>query len=607
MFASGIKSTCNRWSVFYARRCDNLGKKQIRFSSSEYFCLNLGSLRNEIQMLSKDVYPKILKNLDSDRAWVNHDIEVIKTLACLQQRLISLTAIKHGIYDIKTCSLANNYLCSLAFRIVAVLKLFGTVGFNTFSIEKTVLKRTNYCEWIKYLSYANVLIHKVSLRKKAFLYKTKSSACCVSVFKVSNKLIQTLFMLVYEPIVECVSDTFNYGFRESRHAHQAMGTLFSKLDPRLEKKQVFYASKYILKYDLRKCWSSVDRDWFMDVFPAHMKHRDLIKVWLDLSADTLKVKDFHPETFFFKHCIEPLFANLVLNGLEESIQLSNVKYLSDTKCRWLIKKKGLVWEKVEKHHWIIIKNFVVRYCNDFIIVTNCQVEVTKIKLKVWRFLSVRGLKMKTYNSIVLKLGIGQTFDFLGFTFKFVRLPKLAQKTKKLNKRNQVEPEIGLFVYVSHCSINNLKHKVNHELKFISRPVFRSILQLNFIIKKWAHYFAIGHCETFGRIDWYIFRRCFRFISEKFPRMLPNFIALIFFSYKHNTICWNVNALSMFIKKNIQVVLVKIRSLVKFIPVFKFRPYSTELLNPFVHFQIKKSWFERIVNIRYKYSSNVSYR
>lgn len=600
MFACSRESTCNRWSVFYVRRCDNLGKKQIRFSSSEYFCLNLGSLRNEIQVLSKDIYPKILRNLDSNRILVNPDMEAIQNLACLQQRLLSLTAIKYGIYDIKTCSLANNYLCSLAFRIVAVLKLFNTVKFNTFDIEKTVLKRINYCEWVKYLSYANVLSHKVSPTKKASLCKIKSSTRCLGVFKVFDRLIQTLFVLVYEPITECVSDICNYGFRKGRHSHQAIGTLFSILDRRSENPRVFYASKYILKYDLRKCWGSVDRDWFMDVFPAHMKHRDLIKVWLDLSADNSKVKGYHSETFFFEHFIELLFVNFVLNGLEESIQLGNIEYLSDTKCRWLTKKKGLMREKVEKHCWVTIKNFVVRYCNHLIIITNCPTEVIKIRLKVCQFLSVRGLKMKIYNSTVFKLSIGQTFDFLGFTFKFVRLSKLTQRTKKLTKRDQAEKSrIGLFVYASNRSINNLKHKVNFELRFISRSVFWVITRLNFIIKKWAHSFAIGYCETFSYIDWYIFRRCFRFISKKFPRMSPTLIVLTFFNYKRNSICWSFNASSVFPKKNIEAVLVKIRSLAKFIPVFKLRPYGKELLNPFLRFQIKKSWFERIAKIRYK--------
>lgn len=245
------RNSIARWkSVFCARGCDNLGKKQIRFSSSEYFCLDLGNLRNEIQILSKDIYPKILIRLDFNRTLVNSDIEVIETLVCLQQKLLSLTAIKYGIYSIQTCSLANNYLCSLAFRVVAVSKVFNNVEFNTFYSEKPVLKRTNYYPWVKYLSYANVLSHKASSIPRAFFFKIKGGNRCLSTFKVSDRLIQMLFVLVYKPVIECVSDTYNYGFRTNRHPHQAIGTLFSKLYTRLETPRGFYASKYILKYDI---------------------------------------------------------------------------------------------------------------------------------------------------------------------------------------------------------------------------------------------------------------------------------------------------------------------------------------------------------------------
>ena len=87
----------------------------------------------------------------------------------------------------------------------------------------------------------------------------------------------------------------------------------------------------------------------MDVFPVYTRHKNLIKVWLKLSMDTLNVKYFRTEIFFSKHCIEPLFVNFVLNGLEESIQLGTIEYLSDAKCRWLIKKKSVARKKVEKH------------------------------------------------------------------------------------------------------------------------------------------------------------------------------------------------------------------------------------------------------------------
>jgi hypothetical protein len=319
--------------VFFIDRCDNLSKKQIRFSSSEYFCLDLGNLRNEIQVLSKDKYPKILEDLDSNKIFDPNNTEFIQNLVSLQQKLLSLTAIKYGIYDIKTSSLANNYLCSLAFRIFAVSRLLNNSEFKISDINKTILKRIEYCEWIKYLSYSNVLNYKISITKRMFLSKTKIGERALSVCTVSDKLIRMLFVLVYEPIVECVSDICNFGFRKNRYAHQAIGVLFSKLHWRFEKEQSFYVSRYILKYNICKFLDNVNRSWLIDVFPAHIKHKVLVNVFLKPCVGIKKFKYYSSEILFYENEVGSLFANFALNGVEELIQPEKFKYVNEAKRR----------------------------------------------------------------------------------------------------------------------------------------------------------------------------------------------------------------------------------------------------------------------------------
>lgn len=237
---------------FFNYRNDNLKNKQIKFSSSRYFCSGLRNLRNEIQMLSKNIHPKILKDLDSNSNPVKNNMQLIQNLVCLQQKLLSLTATTYGIYDIKTSSLANNYLCSLAFRIFAVFKTFG--------VDLMPTKRAKYCEWVKHLSYSNVFSQKVGLIKRVSIFKAKKSKCSLGTFNIFNKLTQMLFVLTYEPIVECVSDTYSFGFRKNRNAHQAIGVLFSKLHRYYEKKQFFYVPRHVLHYDVRKFFDTVNLD-----------------------------------------------------------------------------------------------------------------------------------------------------------------------------------------------------------------------------------------------------------------------------------------------------------------------------------------------------------
>lgn len=126
---------------------------------------------------------------------------------------------------------------------------------------------------------------------------------------------------------------------------------------------------------------------------------------------------------------------------------------------------------------------MVRYTDDFIIVTNCKNKVSKIAYKVHKFLSERGLKINTTKSKVFKLDKGQTFCFLGFTLKFMKRCKITRITKKVNQQKQViKPKAGLFVYVSNDSVKRFKKKIKNELKFLSKSPFQIIMKLNPIIR-----------------------------------------------------------------------------------------------------------------------------
>ena len=150
-----------------------MNNKQIEFLGRKYFCENLGNLRNEIQTLSKEVYPKILKNMDLNKNPVKDNCESISKLVCLQQKLLSLYSIRYGIHDVKTIGLANNYLCSLVFRIHAVSELLKNPGSKTFGLDGAVIKDKEYCKWVKYLSYSNVFNYKVGLIKIVHILKAK--------------------------------------------------------------------------------------------------------------------------------------------------------------------------------------------------------------------------------------------------------------------------------------------------------------------------------------------------------------------------------------------------------------------------------------------------
>lgn len=66
---------------------------------------------------------------------------------------------------------------------------------------------------------------------------------------ITDKCIQTLFVLLLDPITESTADEYSYAYRRGRNAHQAIGDISNHL--RLK------SGQYILNIDVKEFFSSV--------------------------------------------------------------------------------------------------------------------------------------------------------------------------------------------------------------------------------------------------------------------------------------------------------------------------------------------------------------
>lgn len=110
-----------------------------------YFCTNLGGLRTEIRDLSKNLIPKIQKSLENNANPVKENAKEINNLVFLQQKHLNLSATKYGLHHKKTLNLANNYLCSLVFRICIINFLLKIPKNKILEYNSIIFKRTNFC------------------------------------------------------------------------------------------------------------------------------------------------------------------------------------------------------------------------------------------------------------------------------------------------------------------------------------------------------------------------------------------------------------------------------------------------------------------------------
>jgi len=94
-------------------------------------------------------------------------------------------------------------------------------------------------------------------------------------------------------------------------------------------------------------------------------------------------------------------ANFTLNGLEDVVQPGQITKV-DLEKKDYLRSKGEIYNDGNSIIRKSIKTSVVRYCDDFIIVTNDEVEVPLIMNRVNDFLCVRGLCINERKSMCSK-------------------------------------------------------------------------------------------------------------------------------------------------------------------------------------------------------------
>jgi len=98
--------------------------------------------------------------------------------------------------------------------------------------------------------------------------------------------------------------------------------------------------------------------------------------------------------------IGPSLANFVLDGLE-SIVIADKKTAFDEEKYIHYKNKGYDYNKNRSIVRKVLRSNVIRYADDFVIVTNDLNLSTLVFNKVVEFLKIRGLSINKYKSLIL--------------------------------------------------------------------------------------------------------------------------------------------------------------------------------------------------------------
>ena len=276
---------------------------------------------------------------------------------------------------------------------------------------------------------------------------------------IEDRIIQQCIRQVIEPICEAKFYKHSYGFRPNRSAEHAIGRLYSLAGR--------YGMSYAVVMDIEGFFDNVDHTKLLkQLWHIGIQDRTIIK----LINKILKSGVYDPDTKKIISTrkgtpqggiISPLLANVVLNELD-----------------WFVSNQ---WEtaKTNKHQYSSvynryaafyttkrIKQFIIRYADDFIIMTDKRSNAKKIYNITKNF--IEGTLHLTVNcdkSHIINLK-KKNVEFLGFRYKLIKTGN------KYGGRSHITKEASNKIYKNlNKSLRKvIKSRTNYNAKLYNMKV-----------------------------------------------------------------------------------------------------------------------------------------
>jgi len=484
---------------------------------------DLNCLKKEILSESKNLTPLFVKSIDKGIWPMLKFNKEIRTLVKKRQKYLAMLSNQYGFRSATVMQQVDEWLTKLDLRVFAIESVYRSPGNLTPGVDNLILKRKNLIDYLEILKYNNLKHYKVGQIRRVYIPKGKNDNSPLGIPTIKDRIVQTLFVQVLDPIIDVHADNNNFGFRKGRNPHQAIG-LLSKLlsvkpahQRRPSDKRYFTHSKYILNIDIEKFFGKVNHDWLLKNYPFPNNFVSILRDWL--SGEIIYQGEYEIPISGFPQgsIIGPSLANFTLNGLEKVILPTNASAFNGEKFNYYV-SKGLTYSKSSSIVKKTLPNSIVRYADDFIVVANDKEQAETISNKIDTFLKKRGLKKNLAKSKVFKWESNAKFDYLGFTFHYI-LGKRFSKITTQRKHNKNFVRSGLYVYPSKSKVQAFKNKIKETIKSnLNVSPYRLVNILNPIIRGWGNYFGIGTLRIFSRLDYYIWYRIWRYLRRKYKKV-----------------------------------------------------------------------------------------
>lgn len=151
-------------------------------------------------------------------------------------------------------------------RIFAIEMVYRTPGNRTPGVDGVILSRENLLDHLDILTRTSLFKYRASPVRRVFILKEKGGKVRpLGIPTIGDRIVQTLFIQVLEPLIDPHSDIYSYGYRKGRSAHQAIGELSRILNVHsyLRRKSTavrryFPHTKFILQVDIKGFFKNAD-------------------------------------------------------------------------------------------------------------------------------------------------------------------------------------------------------------------------------------------------------------------------------------------------------------------------------------------------------------
>lgn len=255
-----------------------------------------------------------------------------------------------------------------------------------------------------------VLLHfeAQKIRRKYIDKPGKTEKRPLGIPTIRDRIVQECMRLVLEPICEAQFFAHSYGFRPMRDTAMALERI---------KTIVHNTGDYwIVEGDISKCFDRIDHSILLKrLYHIGIKDRrvlQIIKVMLKAGVmDECKVNE---EGTPQGGLISPLLANVYLDIMDEWVtkqwenKRTNIRYSRPDSMRTALRKTFLA------------PGWLVRYADDFVIVTDTREHAEQWKCRLQHFLSEEmKLTLSTEKTLITDVR-KKPIHFLGYEFKMIR-------------------------------------------------------------------------------------------------------------------------------------------------------------------------------------------